>query len=317
MLAVVVSRLDWPGPRRFAYPGPGVAIGTDERNQLILSERGIAERHARVSLEAGALVLYEVELRGGVYVNDQRIKGKQLLADADRVQIASYTLVFHNVAVDTIDAHRSYVPDHPMERSLLQAIASRDDASRIVYADWLEQRGDRVRAEFLRVQDQLREDWRPGGELAVLVSRLRALAAEIEVAWRLQVADPDVERCGGAFRSCGMHWSVLQPTERDSVRHCTRREHDVYYALHVGEARGHARAGRCVALDVTGARWRGDLAEPFWERVCEQCKMDIGSAHRGDACPHCNHVVERELRYVCSNVLEDELEDELRRRRPE
>jgi uncharacterized protein (TIGR02996 family) len=251
-------------------------------------------------------VFYENEIRIGTYVNERRINGAQQLGAADQVRVGSYTLVFENVAVDTVDAHRPYVPDHPMEQSLLQAIAGRDEASRIVYADWLEQRGDPMRAEFLRVQDEVREGSRPSAELAVLVSRLRARAAEVDVAWRLRVADPGVERCvARSSFPCSKTWSALQATERDRVRHCTHCKQDVYYALNVGEARAHAQQGRSVALDITSARWPGDLAEPFGTRVCEQCKMDIGNARRSDGCPHCNHVVKREVAtgYVCSNML--------------
>jgi uncharacterized protein (TIGR02996 family) len=306
MLAVVVSHPGWAGPRRFAYPGPRIRIGTYQGNELILSDDGIAERHASVVLEDGALVFYENEIRIGTYVNERRIHGAQQLGAADQVRIGSYTLVFETVAVDTVDAHRPYVADHAMEESLLRAIAGRDEASRIVYADWLEQRGDRARAEFLRVQDQLRDGSRPSPELAVLVSRLRALAAEVDVAWRLRVADPGVARCvASSLFPCGMTWSALQATEHDRVRHCARCKQDVYYVLNVGEARAHAQRGRSVALDITSARWRGDLAEPFGARVCEQCKMDIGNARRDHGCPHCNHVVKREVAmgYVCSNVL--------------
>lgn len=309
MLAVVVSHPGWPAPRRFAYPGSRIRIGTYKGNELILSEDGISERHASVVLDDGALVFYENEIRIATYVNEQRITGEKLLRTGDQVRIGSYTLVFEHVAVDTVDAHRPYVTDHPMEESLLQAIASRDNASRFVYADWLEQRGDRVRAEFLRVQDQLGEGSRRSAELAVLESRLRALAAEADVAWRLRVADPGVERCGiRRLSSCGMTWAALQATERDGVRHCTRCKQDVYYALNVGEARAHARRGHSVALDITSARWRSDLDEPFGERVCQNCELDIGNAHRGDGCPHCNHVVKREVAtgYVCSNMLEYE-----------
>ena len=313
MLAVVVSHPGWPGPRRFAYAGPRIRIGTYEGNELILSEDGIGERHASVCLEDGGLVFYEREIRIGTYVNEQRITGMKLLHTADRVRIGSYTLEFEIVAVDTVDAHQPYVADHPMEEALLQAIAGRDDASRIVYADWLEQRGDRLRAEFLRVQDLLRDESRQSAERAVLVGRLRALAAEVDVAWRLRVADPGpgVERCAATTSyPCRMTWSALQATERDSVRHCTHCKHDVYYALNVGEARAHAQRGHSIALDITSARWRGDLAEPFGGRVCEHCKMDIGNTHRGDGCPHCNHV-KREVRevevdYICSNMVEYE-----------
>ena len=46
---------------------------------------------------------------------------------------------------------------HPQLLSLLEAArqAPEDDSPRLVLADWLEDRGDGVRAEFIRLQCQL------------------------------------------------------------------------------------------------------------------------------------------------------------------
>lgn len=128
--------------------------------------------------------------------------------------------------------------------------------------DWLEQRGGLVRAEFLRVQDELLEMAPGEAEIVGHASRLGALAIQIDVAWRARVASPPVERCGLAFNfRCAMEWSMLKATKRDSVRHGAGCQQDLYYALTVGDARSYARDGHCVALDVTSARWRDDLRE--------------------------------------------------------
>jgi hypothetical protein len=92
-----------------------------------------------------------------------------------------------------------------------------------------------------------------------------------------------------------MEWSMLQATGRDGVRHCSGCKQDVYYALSVGEARGYASAGHCVAVDVMSPRWRDDLAEPFHSRVCKACNMDLGWTYPGQLCPACDHVVERHM----------------------
>ncbi len=81
---------------------------------------------------------------------------------------------------------------------------------------------------------------------------------------------------------------TLDRTDRDGVRYCASCERDVYnYALTVGEARGYAKDGHCIALDVTRARWHGDLTEPFGTALCEPCKMDVGDTRR--VCPHCGY----------------------------
>ena len=296
MFAVLASHPDSPGLRRFAYPGPEITIGAVAGNDLILAEDGIEKRHARVVQKDRKLIVVDLKTGLGTYVNGRRLRSPLVVRGTDTVMIGGYTLVFEDIAVDTLDAHAPYVAGDPTEASLLQAIANRDETIRLVYADWLEQRGDLVRAEFLRVQDELLEMAPGDTEFVGHASRLGALAAQIDVAWRVRVASPAVERCGLRFDfQCPMEWSMLQSTEHDGVRHCTGCQQDVYYALTVGEARSYARNGHCVALDVTSARWRGDLAEPFEDRVCEQCKMDIGHDYPGRGCPQCGHVVERQM----------------------
>jgi uncharacterized protein (TIGR02996 family) len=296
MYAIVVSHPEWPGPRRFMYPRRFITIGTHRANELALSGDGIEERHARMVPADHAMVLYDLSSKIGTYVNGRRLVGATAaeLGNDDRVQIAQYSLAFRRVVSDLVDGHRPYVVQEPVEHALLQAIATGDDASRVVYADWLEQQGDVVRAAFLRVQEELRGA-RPGdAAFSAQASRLAALADQIDVGWRIKIASASVERCGVAFDlRCPMKWSALQPTGRDGVRHCTGCKQDVYYALSVGEARAFAKQGHCVALDAGSARWRNDLAGPFGKRVCERCNLDIGDAYRAEDCPSCGFEAER------------------------
>jgi uncharacterized protein (TIGR02996 family) len=295
MLAVLVDNPNWRQPRRLTYPEQSsITIGRFDKNGLVLVQKGIEQYHARVCLSDGELVIVDFKTKLGTWVNERRIESTVVLRPTDNVRIGSFTLLFEHIVLDTAQAHGPYIADHPIEKSLLHAIGHRDETSRIIYADWLEQQGHHVRAEFLRVQDKLLA-MRPGdAERAAHASRLGALAAKIDVAWKILVANPAVESCGVEFRfRCPMQWSMLQATERDGVRHCTGCKRDVYYALNVGEARTYAKDGHCVALDVTSTRWRDDLAEPFEELVCEDCEMDIGHAYDGDECPRCHRLIER------------------------
>ena len=295
MLVVTITKPDSPRARRFVYQSQSITIGTAQENDVILLAKGIEKHHARLLLSDGQLVLVALNSKSGTYVNERRVESMVVVRETDSVRIGSFTLECRHVEIDTVDAHDRYTADHPIEQALLHEIVQRDDTSRIVYADWLEQQGDHVRAEFVRVQDKLLA--MPGdAERAVHEERLYALAAKIDVAWRLLVASPAVERCGVAFRfQCPMTWSALQATKRDGVRRCTGCQRDVYYALTVGEARAHAQDGHCVALDVTSARWRDDLSEPFGERLCGGCGMDVGNAFFGGECPGCSYPIEAEV----------------------
>ena len=152
------------------------------------------------------------------------------------------------------------------EAELLASIARRDEASRLVYADWLEGRGETARAEFLRLQQVLvgpipvddagKALWKRRSD------RLRVLAESIDPAWRVQVARPAVENCDAHFDfACPMEWGQLAPTADANVRTCALCEEPVYYCDSLAVARSHASRNRCVALDITIERRPNDLVQ--------------------------------------------------------
>jgi uncharacterized protein (TIGR02996 family) len=70
------------------------------------------------------------------------------------------------------------------EQALLAAIRAHpdDDAPRLIYADWLEERGD-ARGEFLRAECLLARHSPRHGEYPRLKARLRAIGLRLEVGW--------------------------------------------------------------------------------------------------------------------------------------
>jgi uncharacterized protein (TIGR02996 family) len=150
------------------------------------------------------------------------------------------------------------------EAGFIQAIlaAPQDDGLRLVYADWLEERGD-TRADFLRTQ-VLFASLRPKHpRRAILARRLRQLRQSLDAAWLASLDRPPIENCGLQFRfACPKQWEALRPTENASVRFCDRCERRVFYCHSVGEARGLALRGECVAVDTTLTRNPGDVTPP-------------------------------------------------------
>jgi hypothetical protein len=98
------------------------------------------------------------------------------------------------------------------------------------------------------------------------------------------VAKRPIEGCTFDF-PCPKQWSELTATEHDGVRHCGSCDKAVHYCASVEEARGHAARGECVALDVTSARWGGDLHAPFDLISCDRCRIDVGVGLQH--CPRC------------------------------
>lgn len=79
------------------------------------------------------------------------------------------------------------------EPTLLHATLDGDDASREVYADWLEGNGDIDRAEFLRVQRELRGMTMIDPRYDWLLRRLHAHRMKIDPQWLAHVdVDPVV-----------------------------------------------------------------------------------------------------------------------------
>ena len=281
MLAIVVSRPEEPRWRKTFATGL-VTIGHLPDNQLVLDADSVDPRHARIVVRDRRVTLVDLQSASGTFVGGQRVERPRVIGPGDLIAAGAYTLSAFVVEPEPVGA---YLVRAPAERELLDAIGAGDDASRLVYADWLEATGDAARAELLRLQHAL-EATPPGAPgLERATDRLRELAAGADPAWRARIARRPIEGCPAFDFSCPKAWSELSPTERDGVRHCGACEQPVYYCASVEEAREHAARGACVALDVTSARWDGDLDEPYQVHVCERCEIDAGPGLT--TCPRC------------------------------
>jgi uncharacterized protein (TIGR02996 family) len=146
------------------------------------------------------------------------------------------------------------------DRFLQAVLANPDDASiRLVYADWLEERGD-PRGEFLRLEAALmylpREDERWAG----LAARLRQLRPTLAREWLTALDQVPIELCDQVFEfRCPKRWDRLQLTEDVAVRFCGSCRQRVRYCTSLDEARAVGALGTCVALDPGVLRTEGDL----------------------------------------------------------
>jgi uncharacterized protein (TIGR02996 family) len=149
----------------------------------------------------------------------------------------------------------------PDEGRFLQALLADpdDDATRLVYADWLEERGD-LRGELLRIEAALRKGAQDSEQHAALRARFRALRQTADATWvRLALKDSTVLNCGAASAGapmirfafeCPMTWETLKPTPENSVRFCDSCERKVYFCRTAEQARLHAQAGDCIAIET-------------------------------------------------------------------
>jgi uncharacterized protein (TIGR02996 family) len=277
MFAVVIERVG-EATRRKVFGVGAVTIGRHLDNDVVLSHKSVEMYDSRLRLRREDITVFPIAETGR---EAQRVTGTFAIG------------VYQLRVIEQIDVAPMPIDD-PIERQLLAAMAARDEASRLVYADWLESRGELVRAEFLRVQARLEAIAADDPELEALTDRLRELASHVDLGWRARVARPAIEGCTAAFDfQCPKEWGALDATSNDEVRFCGACKQSVYYAANVAEARQHAERGECVALDITSARWESDLHAPFGEHVCPRCSLDVGPAVY--SCPSCGAGVRQRM----------------------
>lgn len=128
----------------------------------------------------------------------------------------------------------------PEEQPFLDEIRANpdDDAARLVYADWLEERGD-VRAEYVRLSV----------ELATLASRnikrkryrrlqreLTEMSMDIQRNWLAMMAHGCVLNCRRGA-ACPGEWKALRPSNDACTRTCPYCHEPVHYCASPMEAR--------------------------------------------------------------------------------
>jgi uncharacterized protein (TIGR02996 family) len=147
------------------------------------------------------------------------------------------------------------------EEAFLLAItqAPDDDAPRLVYADWLDER-DRPGGGFLRAECELAALDPADPRRGEVQTRLREAGGRVDPGWVAAVSRGPIEGCGVEFRlRCPRRWEHLQPTAEDGVRFCGQCRQQVFFCTTVEVAQTHADLGECVAVDPRLARKPRDL----------------------------------------------------------
>jgi len=285
---------------RYAFEEREVTFGRVEGNHVVLADRNVSRRHARLILRDGRYLLVDLKSTNGTYVNGRRLTSPLVVRATDQIRMGEYTLAIEDLDLEATQERplAPFVPRDKVEAGLLRAIGEGDLVSREVYADWLEEHGHASEAEFVRVQQALVAMAPEDAGWQASSARLRELASTLDFRWRARVARPAIERCPTEsprvpnvafdFR-CPKEWGNLAPTEREDRRFCGACKQHVHYCRTVPEARNHAARGECVALDIRALRWSHDVGPPYGEHACTSCRSDVGDAE-GD-CPRCGEPI--------------------------
>ena len=156
----------------------------------------------------------------------------------------------------------------PDERALVAAVLAdpADAACWLVYADWLDERGESVKSSFLRVAAASRAlgtatDDRTLSEQWRFRQQLNRLRRSLCPSWHALFDEPDLENCELVFRfECPGNRGDLDRTDDPSVRSCGHCSRTVHYCATVEEAQAHIDQRRCVAVDSRCRRSHRDVS---------------------------------------------------------
>lgn len=156
------------------------------------------------------------------------------------------------------------------EEGFLQAIAEEpeDRARVLLYADWLDERGD-PRGEFLRLWEMLsektllrdttsplkRDGYRLKRQLSRevdgLLKKLAKVRSKLDWNWVARIDRSLIKGCDPEFEfQCPKKWESLQVTEDPSVRFCETCQKNVYYVTNANGSAQRYRPGMCVAIST-------------------------------------------------------------------
>ncbi|MBL8800197.1 MAG: TIGR02996 domain-containing protein [Planctomycetia bacterium] len=189
----------------------------------------------------------------------------------------------------------------------LQAIVNRpmDTAPRLIYADWLEERGECARAEFIRIQCELAFQCRPyTGRLAALDQRQEQLLADHCADWL-----GEVRGClrDFSFERGFVDWVCMTPTQFRAGADRVFRRCPVRSLTLQGERPSEGLFGRWLRLAEAPAPPLGDLFEsPLLKQLNRLC-LDVASVSDADAdaLARCRYVRKVYTLHVRYNALSD------------
>jgi uncharacterized protein (TIGR02996 family) len=99
-------------------------------------------------------------------------------------------------------------------------------------------------------------------------ARLQELAATLDPNWLVVVGDTEIESCGKSGGDgwrlrfdvvCDRTWADLKPTGDTAIRDCESCRKSVHFCDNLADAREHAQAGHCIAVDLGVIRREKDL----------------------------------------------------------
>jgi uncharacterized protein (TIGR02996 family) len=234
-MEIVVSDLHDRRPmRRIPFEGV-MTIGRDTGCSIVVDDPGLRPVQARIRIDGDSIAIENVGLAVRTFVDDSPVSRwrRVKIAPSSVVRIGDCVLRFET----QVPAERRAIRPVPLvalpgsvEASFLDALRARPDdlASRLVYADWLEEAGRLPMAAIVR----------HAAGAATLDAELRSGASWLDPAWRALVWCGPIEGCPsvaarGERASCPQRWEALPLGDEPRVRACARCSKDVKLIDHL------------------------------------------------------------------------------------
>ena len=208
-------------PRVFDLFGEDVSIGRDRVHDMQLRHASVSRAHAAVVWSGGRYAIEDKDSHNGVFVNETRVEGRQVLDSGDVIQIGHFELIYVSGALPKRFAKLDV---HSMQRWYILGAETQDESthqlsqakmSRLLRARRLMEGGRLVDAEgeFYDLDDR---DWVLGRGADVPLGGILSSATAALVSWNGQ--NHVLRRTGG--------WQPLK-VNGTKVSSCTLEDGDV------------------------------------------------------------------------------------------
>jgi uncharacterized protein (TIGR02996 family) len=203
---------------------PIVVIGGGRSCDIQLADSTVGGRHLLVTCVGGEVFVEDLRSGEPTFVNDVAITEPTRVGYDDMIVLGETAIVLEPSSIlpePTVEQAPAQLSQ--VERDFLATLRANpgDDTTRLIYADWLEAEGHRLRAGFIRLE--------LASEARIETSELVAEALRVtDPAWRATVACGDIRHCG--HRECPKTWNRLVP-HSDFVRGCNVCASDVVYCV--------------------------------------------------------------------------------------
>ncbi|HEY5935658.1 MAG TPA: FHA domain-containing protein [Kofleriaceae bacterium] len=215
------------------FQKPEVMIGRVHGNDVVLASSSVSKRHARLVFRDGKHILVDLKSTNGTFVNGRRLTSPLVVRETDQIYIGSFRIEIVPFGEPTDDEDTAEV--NVVELRLLANIASHEPGAREVYADWLEEHADPIRAELLRLQDKVRSH--PSRDQPGHLIRLVQLARQVDPQWRQKLSRDVIDGCPREGEDCPGDWGMLTGSRDPGVRSCPRCMRTVHYCFDTDRAR--------------------------------------------------------------------------------